>query len=524
MFKSRGYYYQNSVMKNKLIIISAFIFLILNDVVSQVKHDYNWLFGKSYSNNPVKGSHIDFNKSNEIDSIELGIKAFLGGNNSNISDKEGNLLLYANGCRIFDSTHHVMQNGDSINYGETWERFCPLTGNYPGKQNTLILPDPANIDRGKNGYYVFHKRLQYEFNKPLYTPELYYSYVDMNGNGGKGEVIEKDEPSFRTTNIVNGYLTACKHKKGRDWWIIQMERDTNIYFNILLTADTIMAVDSQSIGPNFSINSNQTGQAVFTPDGSKFLLYNPQDDLIIYDFNRETGLLSNLQQVEIQDSGTYYGIAVSSNSRFAYLSAAYDMYQIDLWSNDIASSLTHIAHWDRFAENGFPVAFSYAQLAPDCKIYVSAAASTRYLHVINKPNEKGKACDFRHHSIKLPFKNYATSIPNFPHFRIDEEDICDSTITWIPDEYLVKEINVLSVYPNPATSEFTISVNNDTDSYQYGNIRIMDINGEIIKTMDINSYSTLTLDIKSFVPGVYLVEYVSYVSGGRDFRKLVVVE
>jgi len=414
-----------------------------------------------------------------------------------------------------------MENGDSINYGETWERFCPSSRNYPGVQNTLILPDPGNVNDERNGYYVFHKRLQYEYNKQLYTPELYYSYIDMDGNEGKGKVIVKDQPAFRTTNIVNGYLTACKHKNGKDWWIIQMERDTNIYFKVLLTGDTVMAVDSQSIGSNYSINSNETGQAVFTPDGRKWLMYNIQDNLLIYDFNRVTGELSNLTQVNVEDNGgSHNGIVVSPNSRFAYLSSVFDMYQIDLWADDIQGSLVHIAHWDGFADQGFGVTFSISQLGPDCKIYVASSASVGYLSVINNPNEKGKACDFRQHAIKLPFFNYPSSIPNFPHFRIDEDQICDSTITWIPDEYIVKSINVLSVYPNPASDKAIISVY--SEGFEHGVIRIFDITGQLVRSMDIDSEATRQLDVSNMIPGVYAVEYVSYVSGGRDVRKLVV--
>ena len=361
--------------------------------------------------------------------------------------------------------------------------------------------------------------MEYEPVLDVVIPELLYTYVDMTGNNGRGRVTVKNKAIFKTTKIVSGYLTACKHANGRDWWLIQMEQDTNIYFKILLTADTIMVVDSVSMGPVFVANSG-VGQSKFTPDGTKWITNGAEDQCLIYDFDRETGELSNLRRVMPQDSGIFYGVAVSPNSRFAYLSDDWDLFQIDLWADDIAASLVHIDHIDYFHEFGFWSTFNQAQLAPDCKIYIVNGGSNHYLHVINKPNEKGKACDFRQHSVYLPNRNFNNCIPNFPHFRIDEDQICDSTITWIPDEYIVAELNVLSVYPNPASVEATISVY--SDGYEQGIIRIFDITGQLVGNMDIDSEATRQLNVSKMVPGVYAVEYVSYVSGGRDVRKLVV--
>jgi hypothetical protein len=81
---------------------------------------------------------------------------------------------------------------------------------------------------------------------------------------------------------------------------------------------------------------------------------------------------------------------------------------------------------------------------------------------------------------------------------------------------------VLSISPNPAylTTKLYIT----SDNYEHGKIRIHDITGNVIKLIDIDSESAVELDTSGFVPGVYVVEYVSYVSGGRDVEKLVVVE
>ena len=411
----------------KLLLIFL-IFLSLNTFVnSQNKRDYKWIFGDTHiiGYHKAKCNIMDFNNHGHIDSLFL----YEGVNNHNaeISDVEGNLLFYYNGCRVIDSTKQLMENGDSLNFGHTWEGYCGYNwSRYPGTQNAIILPDPGNDFSIRNGYYLIHKRqeLVYEPNIEVSIPELYYTYVDMSGNNGRGTVIEKNKAIFKTTDIVSGYLSACKHANGVDWWLIQMQDDTNVYFKVLLTNDGF-TVDSQRIveSPIFTPNSG-VGQSVFTPDGKKWITNDWYDGCLIYDFDRTTGKLSNLVTVIPPNNIlTYVGVAVSPNSRFVYLSNGVNLFQLDLLANDVPGSLEHIAHRDSFPDPNFFSTFGQAQLAPDCKIYIVSGATNNYLHVINKPDEKGKACDFQQHSVYLPHRNYNNCIPNFPHFRMDEADM-----------------------------------------------------------------------------------------------------
>ncbi|MFZ1703107.1 MAG: hypothetical protein WAT79_02110 [Saprospiraceae bacterium] len=346
---------------------------------------------------------MDFNNMGRVDTVDFYDS--VANHNAEISDKDGNLLFYFNGCRIVDSTFQLMENGDSINYGKTWQNYCPVWSRYPGTQNSIVLPDPGNEVGGRNGYYLIHKRQELEAKPYVHVsiPELYYSYIDMNANNGRGKVIKKDWSIFRTTNLVGGYLSACKHKNGRDWWLLQMTQETNVYFGILLT-ETGFSVDSQRIEeiPNFV---PRLGQSVFTPDGKKWITNGAVDECMIFDFDRTTGVLSNLIRVMPQDSGIFYGVAVSPSSQFVYLSNDYDLFQVDLWADDVPGSLEHIAHIDSFPDYFFWSKFGQAQLGPDCKIYIVSSGTNNYLHVINKPNEKGKACDFRQHSVYLPNRN-----------------------------------------------------------------------------------------------------------------------
>jgi hypothetical protein len=492
--------------------------------ISQNKMDNKWVLGLNISG--IRGGNIiDFSNNRSIDTTFLAFA--MGSNCVSICDKEGNLLMYSNGCAIADQNHKIMKNGDSINFGQAWIDFCPFkySSGYPVTQNSLILPDPGNYDENgkqvKNGYYLLHKRSEL-LKKPnihTWTPGVSYSYVDMNGNNGNGKVIKKNKLIFETTNLAQGYMTACKHTNGRDWWIVQIREDTNIFFKILLTKDTVMVVDSQSLTGTFPQGYNR-GQAVFTPDGSKWIAFNPIDKVIIYDFNRATGELSNLQMVNPQDSGIFVGVAVSPNSRFAYLSAKYDLYQLDLWADDIQASLIHIAHIDYFPDTpGFASTFSLAQLGPDCKIYIVNGGTNFRLHVINKPNEKGQACDFQQHSFYLPNLNYNGSLPNFPHFRMDEAEVCDSTLTSIFGE-LVWLRRDMKVWPNPSSGIFNIEL----PDVGAGKLVVTNINGQVIYERDVsNIINEERIDISNYPGGRYNVEFwpdrnVRSKSGDFDHR------
>lgn len=64
---------------------------------------------------------MDFNNHGKVDSVLL--YEGVADHNASICDTDGNLLFYYNGCRVIDSTKQMMENGDSLNYGRTWENF-----------------------------------------------------------------------------------------------------------------------------------------------------------------------------------------------------------------------------------------------------------------------------------------------------------------------------------------------------------------------------------------------------------------
>ena len=103
--------------------IFFFVLFVSTSAIAQDKRDYQWILGKDQQvGSEVRALKFDFN--NRPFAPELRDKGLnQGQNNVSISDKDGVLLLYSNGCAIANREHEVMMNGDSINAGEFFDDF-----------------------------------------------------------------------------------------------------------------------------------------------------------------------------------------------------------------------------------------------------------------------------------------------------------------------------------------------------------------------------------------------------------------
>ncbi|TAK50497.1 MAG: T9SS type A sorting domain-containing protein [Saprospiraceae bacterium] len=425
---------------------------------SQGKMDYNWLIGVEQDPSPdypINCMNLLSFKAGELDIERLSVSYPLYGTNTSISGNNGNLLFYSNGCDIKDRQHNIMPNGDGLNPGILHENNCP-DGGYSAIGGIIILPTPNDTSK----FYVFHQAFEVFNESPfIRINRLYYSKVDMTLNNALGDVTIKNQPIL-TSQIQVG-IQAVKHGNSQDWWVMAISLYGNKYYKILLTEDGVTEIDSQSIGGVLSFNGG--GQIAFSPDGTKFAKYDFMDQLMLFDFDRNTGLLSNYQQMEIDSHLlNFSGLAFSPNSKRLYLSTQTKLWQLDLEAPDISASKTLVGEYDGFVYEFFnllfPVYFQRMQLGPDCKIYMTSHGPVAYMHVINDPDELGTACNFEQRGLPLPCSvNY--SIPNFPHYRLGTGyPVCDSNIVYVSSGYVPPPVQAVRVWPNPASGRVTVSL------------------------------------------------------------------
>jgi hypothetical protein len=462
-------------MKAILYILISLVSIVNCD--AQFKHDYIWLAGHPTPEiDPLFGVNIfDFNGGSlNILKQPEGLNSFV--TNASICDHDGNLLFYSNGCSINNAQHELMENGNNLNFGYSY-----LSGNCPDYGNTctkgiMILPLP-NSD---SLYYVIHKKYEAEPDGELHIGKLLYTTVDMSLDGGLGAVIAKNKVIIDDT-LHSGDLHAVKHANNEDWWILSCSSRNNTYYRVLIDASGVSSVDTQNIGTAPDAFYNNGGNANFSPDGTKYARYTKGDQLVLFDFDRSSGLLSNFQQFYVDTTeGFWGGLSFSSNSRFLYVNTQFRLWQFDLAAPDIAASKVMVGEWDGFYdENNLSVMFYLMQLGPDCKIYMVAPNGTRHMHVINSPDQPGLACDFRQRGVTLPAIN-GTSIPNFPNYRLGTGyPVCDSNIVYVSSGYVPPPVEKVRVWPNPATSEVTVSLPSGTGP---GSFTLYDATGRQLRS------------------------------------------
>ncbi|MBK8547190.1 MAG: hypothetical protein IPL63_07325 [Saprospiraceae bacterium] len=472
---------------------------------AQVKGDYVWVGG--YQTNPEGGQNgytMDFNR-NKGEPAFIKIPQGFARNNASICDENGYLMFYFNGCAVMNRFHHVMPNGDSINAGAWFDLYwqdCKY--GYPGFQDVLILPDPGN----SKGYYILHSKNLY-FPQIKDSMQLNYTYVDMNLDNGNGAVTLKNKPFYPNFFHMYSYFSAIQHENKKNWWVIKPMVNDSVFLIFSLNENGIHFSHIQNTFQFLDRDRSSASVTVkFSPDGKKLALYNYYDQLHVYDFDRLNGLISNHKKIEVYPSDSidrntilFSSVEWSPNSRFIYCSSSVDLYQVDTWENNVQNGVRFIDSYNGTLDP-FPTRLFLMAQGPDCKIYMTPKNGSYSLHVINKPDEPGKACDFVQNAIKLPNSNSGT-LPNFPRFRVDEDKKCDPTITSLFGEtvYYRREIEV---FPNPSSGVFQVKI---PEVHRSGTLIVSNTEGKILVQKQVNWSVLEEIDISTFPSGRYNIEF-----------------
>ncbi len=491
----------NHLVKESISCVLLCLFSV--SINGQVKGDYQWIFASNASELPGhEGTVFDFN-GDSLQFMYHELPKGIRNNNASLADEEGKLLFYTNGCEVFDASFQLMENGGQINPGEIHDEYCPYDI-YVGTQNSMIIPDPGNLF----GYYYFHKKLQWIYEPVLdaAATELTYTYISFQQNP-LGEVTDKNVIFDSGPQYVSGFGEIIKHKNDKDWWLIEFTYDTFGGVALIFLVDEVGINLSHEIPvenpSSLDLYCSSSGQSCFSPNGELFAKNCPLTGLDVYDFDRSTGMLSNYRNLDYPSSYGKNGLSISPNSRFAYISTHDTLFQVDLWEPNLADGLVLIDTFDLFGDP-FGNNFTHQQLGPDCRIYMNSTNGTRHIHVIDKPNEKGLACDFRQHGIELPHYISAGSLPNFPHFRVNEDEVCDPSISslfGLP----IQIDSPLKIFPNPGQEILNVEGIKCTSF----NCTVKAIDGHLVYKEDFNqSESTFVIETQQWVNGIYIVSVI----------------
>jgi len=413
---------------------------------SEAKRGNRWLVGYDsdtiFSNSEILNFH--FNNMGGVNWNLENRNINFGGTSASICDTNGNLILYTNGYKLHDGNDNIIE--DSLSYDSSVYANYYFEGT-PIENGALILPKPNS----NNQYIVLHENVTSD---AWLLNRFYYSIADLNTHS----LTEKDH--LLTNDTLATGLTAVRHGNGRDWWIIVPEYGSNCYYVFSISPDTILMAGKQCLGRRRDEN-NGAIQATFSPKGDKYIWCNNGNEANIYDFDRCNGILSNSLHLQIRTDTNLifapvraHGVAVSPNNRFLYVGAEEEVLQFDLSAANIAASRTTVAVWDSFYAP-LPTVFANANTAIDGRIYIGTSSS-QYMHVIDKPNLQGIACDVQQHSLLLP-SYYGGSLPNTIFYGLGREigSACDTIFTSVSPPQAGASVQV---YPNPAKEQLTVEL------------------------------------------------------------------
>ena len=351
------------------------------------------------------GNHSGLDFSSGSPQVLLNNKFRAEAGCASICNNDGNLLFYTNGNKVWNKSHEIMENGDSLN------------GSQLVNQNSVIVPQPLSDSL----YYLF------TINDIDSIRGFNYSVIDMSIDGGLGKIIEKNTP---IKNNVLEKITAVEHCNGIDYWIIIHGHNGNFYSYLL--SDNGFSYDTvkSTVG---SIPKADIGYLKVSPAGNSIVLPINTDGILaeVFNFDNSTGIVSQPTKIFAKNENTYcYGIEFSPDGNMLYLNtrgAAYNIWQYNLRKKDeieFNNNAINIESGNNFA----------MQLAPNGKIYI-ASENRNYLNSINKPNESGNECDFEKEAVIFTQSTSLMGLPNFmqtwlykPSFDVLNTCYLDTTI------------------------------------------------------------------------------------------------
>ncbi|MBK7233798.1 MAG: hypothetical protein IPH93_16440 [Saprospiraceae bacterium] len=131
-------------------------------------------------------------------------KGFLVNNGASAFDKQGNILFFFNGLRIYDKEGKVMEGGDSLGtkfsnflLAEDWSFFDTL---YGANFGTMYFSQIINYPGYNDQYLLFYTNKYYYSSKDI-PFILCYAHIDMRQNNGMGKVISKEIEITRSPNL-----------------------------------------------------------------------------------------------------------------------------------------------------------------------------------------------------------------------------------------------------------------------------------------------------------------------------------
>lgn len=435
------------------------------------------------------GEHWQFGYRVGLDFSDCAPKVIRDGSNTGfegsaaVSNDQGVLQFYTNSRYVWNRLHELMPNGELTDEGNTLSQV-------------LIQKVPLTTSL----YYIFTTTAQASG-----AGGFRYHVVDMEADGGLGDVVLSDQVLFAGTSTE--HVAATYHANGTDVWIMCRAYPNAQFRAYLLTPEGIVDPPVVSVvGPPLiggNSNFNTRGELKFSLDGTRMAIAcngiaadDATDLVAVYSFDNSTGVVSNA--IVLDPGRGDFGLSFSPDGSKLYgatwkafgftVNDANILYQFDL-----TSGIPSIINASRTTIHSASETLGSLKLGPDGRIYL-AADGRPYLGVINEPDSLGLACNYVHNGLFLDGDTCSYGLNNYIEYVN-----CDPAEVPVTD--LVAHQASLSVYPNPTNGMvwFTTSSTQGPIS-----LRVTDPAGRILHHQ--RSYNERSLDLSNYAPGKYQIQ------------------
>lgn len=377
-------------MRTKFILLNVLSCLLLCLSSFAQKENNNWVFGIN--------AGLNFNSGNPVPFTSTLFNQHIS---ASVSDRNGNLLFYSDGINVRDKNNNVMPNGTHLMDSVILDPYF--------QQAAIIVP----FVNDTNKYYLFCSYSYSTLDNNLVSDTIYYSVIDMQLNGGLGDVVASQKMIPLSGGLTS--LMVAVPGENCNTWLVAHQHDTT-FFNVyeitaaglnttptIYNSGTVNGPGAYSTG-EIKASSDNMNLAVVTFNATPHTLASGfVSTLEVHNFDPSTGAISNCRVIDSLTDNTagFKGVCFSPDNSKLYTSimSMSGVFQYDL-SLPTLSAITN-SRTDVSQSNGY-ILSGGLQSGPDGKVYVSSwGIPYSSVDRIESPNLAGTACNYVSGAVSL---------------------------------------------------------------------------------------------------------------------------
>jgi hypothetical protein len=414
-----------------------------------------------------------------------------------LSDHNGNLRAFSNGCAVFRGDLSPMPGGEILNPGDVHNISCPTAG-YIAEQGAFFIDKPGSPGR----FLLIHAGMDHLTNNFLHVGRIAWTEIDFNADSA-GVVVQSN------VIIAQGDFepaTATRHGNGRDWWLLVPVRHSAEVQIFLIDTAGIEYMGSQWLSD--FVNKIESRWAFlghcFSPDGQYWARYNTNTGLYVYHFDRCSGLLSDLSRIPFIKNDEFGGggVLFSMSGRFVYFTHQRLLYRVDIEQAPTKLDTIYTI------TGGTGGTFHRMFAGPEGNILISPMARATHWHVIeNTDEEDPNQVNLKLREKILPYYS-VRSVPHAINLQLGKQkgSICDSLSVAVENPY-INELLSFRLFPNPASNRVRIELLSPSSFNKPLQVQIISLQGTVVYEGQLPPWAYIhEIPLSSFSSGIYVAK------------------